>query len=275
MSSMIFGFTPILAKITYFAGNNSINLVFFRAFLALPILFGILAMKKTSIRPRKREVLPLFLNGLATAATALLLYEAYTYIGVGIATVVHFSYPLFVVIVLRIFFGERMGTSRLTALLLGFLGIVLLTDIGGGISLAGFLFALLSALAFCAKVIVLDKSVLCGTPTIKVTLYSCLTEAVVALLVGIPAGAITFRQSAEGWLFTAAIAVLLSVVGLPCFKFGVERVGGATAAILSVLEPITSVVLGALLFQERLDAVKVAGMLLIIAAIIIISLNEA
>ncbi|MGL4373401.1 MAG: DMT family transporter, partial [Turicibacter sp.] len=42
VAALIFGFTPILAKITYGLGSNGINLTFFRACLALPILFGIL-----------------------------------------------------------------------------------------------------------------------------------------------------------------------------------------------------------------------------------------
>lgn len=104
LSAFLFGFTPILAKWIYLGGGNGVSLTFFRSLFALPFLW-VLGRKQCGGRMRlqKKEVLPLLASGTLMPSTTLLLYASYTYIPVGISTILHFVYPLVVACVSSVF----------------------------------------------------------------------------------------------------------------------------------------------------------------------------
>jgi len=49
LAAFIYGFTPILGKLTYFEGSNSISLTFYRNFLSIPLIFAVLKYKNVPI----------------------------------------------------------------------------------------------------------------------------------------------------------------------------------------------------------------------------------
>ena len=70
----------------------------------------------------------------------------------------------------------------------------------------------------------------------------------------------------EGWLWLAAIAIVSTVTPIALFFAGLRRVGPSTAAILSTLEPLTTVALAFVVFGETLSGVQLAGAALVLGA---------
>ncbi|MDU2158778.1 DMT family transporter, partial [Clostridium sp.] len=129
LSAIIFGFTPALANITYEFGNNSLSMTFFRNLLAIPILFFILKYKRISLKVEKKELKHIFILSLiGVALTTALLYSSYSYIGVGVATTLHFMYPIFVALACRFIFNETLGKRKVLSLVMAFLGVALFMD---------------------------------------------------------------------------------------------------------------------------------------------------
>ncbi|WRK52159.1 EamA family transporter [Coprobacillaceae bacterium CR2/5/TPMF4] len=91
LSAMIFGFTPILAKMTYSMGSNGITMAFYRHLFVIPILFIIIKLQKLNYRITIEQLKKICLVGIVgTALTVAMLYTSYSYIQVGSATVLHF-----------------------------------------------------------------------------------------------------------------------------------------------------------------------------------------
>ena len=105
-------------------------------------------------------------------------------------------------------------------------------------------------------------------------MYFCLCDCILAGGAGLFTGQLTFQMSPMAWVYSLLVAIFVSVMGVPLFNYGICAVGASTAAILSTLEPITSVVLGWLFMGETLTAYKIIGCLCIIASVLLISLGR-
>ena len=129
-SALFFGFSPALAKLAYQGGSNPLTMTFTRSLLALPFLILLAGLSKVSLKPRREEMLPVLLVSLFGAfATTLLLYSSYAYMAVGMATVLHYLFPVLVMLGGLLFFGEKTNKMKKLALLLGLSGVL----IGDGI----------------------------------------------------------------------------------------------------------------------------------------------
>ena len=94
-SALVFGITPVLASLTFQLGSNALTLTFYRNGMAVPVLLIILLIRKVDLRIKPKELLALtVISVVFSATTTFLVYAAYPYIGVGLATTLHFLYPV-------------------------------------------------------------------------------------------------------------------------------------------------------------------------------------
>ena len=133
LSALLFGLAPVLSSKTYQLGSNAFTLTFYREAMVLPLLLAVLLLRRVSLRVTWRQLAVFVLVGLfGRGATTLMLNIAYNYIGVGAATTLHFMYPVFVALLCRFLFRERLGRVRLIALVLASAGVVLFLELGQG-----------------------------------------------------------------------------------------------------------------------------------------------
>lgn len=81
----------------------------------------------------------------------------------------------------------------------------------------------------------------------------------------------TFPRSIDGWAALLAIALISTVLAILAFFAGMTRLGPTNAALLSTVEPIVSVLLGALILSEILTAPRILGGVLILGAVILLT----
>lgn len=145
LSAVIFGFTPILVRIAYEGGANSITITFLRAWLALPLLYALMHRRHIPLRLEDSQVKHVLLLGIVgSCATTVCLYMSYNFISVGMATTLHFIYPILVSLGCVLFFRQRLQTFQLFSLILGCIGISTFMDLSFGGSFAGIALALIS-----------------------------------------------------------------------------------------------------------------------------------
>lgn len=125
LSAITFGFAFTLGPMTYGAGGgNPVTLTFLRNFLCLPVLLLILWQQKVSLQVTKQELISLLiLGGIGNAVTTLMLNISFALIDVGIATTIHFVYPVFVTLGCVFFYQERMSCQEIIALCIAMSGV--------------------------------------------------------------------------------------------------------------------------------------------------------
>jgi drug/metabolite transporter (DMT)-like permease len=84
-----------------------------------------------------------------------------------------------------------------------------------------------------------------------------------------------FPATSTGWLSTAGIVLIATVIPVATFLAGLERIGPTNASLLSTLEPVVTVLLAWLIFGERLQPITALGGALILVAVVILTRNEA
>lgn len=270
-SAVIFGFTPVLAAISYQGGNNGINMAFLRAVLPLPLLIAIGWRLPLPNRSQCRQGL---LAGVLSFGCSLLLYSSYEHISPGLATTLHFLYPLYVVAYEAVRFRKRPGVVRLCGLGLGLLGTLLFLERGENGSLTGFVLALTSGMTFAAYIIVLGQESRQPMPLYRLMLLVSLSGVVMCGAVGGAMGKLTVNLTGVAWLCAVCVALLAAVVASVMFQRGIREIGESNAALFSLLEPITSVVFSVWLLHDMLTPRKIVASVFILSGLLIISLQD-
>jgi len=116
-----YGMNPLFALPMYAAGVGVNSVLFYRYAIAV-VLYGfwIKLFKKDSLKITLKEFFPLLFLGLFFSASSLTLFMAFHYIEAGIACTILFVYPLFVAVIMALFFKEKVTKTTIAAILLTF-----------------------------------------------------------------------------------------------------------------------------------------------------------
>mgnify|MGYP000856627055 FL=1 len=276
VSAIIFGSMPLLAKTIYANGGNAVSLIFYRFFIALPVLFLIIKKsKEIDIRINKEELKSLILISIfGYSATATLLFLSYNFISSGMATTIHFTYPVFVVLGGMFFYKDKPHFLKVLCVILCTLGVVLFSNNEGGNSILGIALAFISGIRYSFYILYIDKSGLKTMSSFKLTFYLCAISSVFVLIFSLITGDFTIGMTPLGWTLTIVLSLSVTVGAVTLFQYGIKHIGSQNAAIFSTFEPITSVVIGILVFDEVFDFKTLLGSILILSAVIITALSE-
>lgn len=283
LSAIAFGFAFTLGPMTYGdGGSNPTTLTFLRNALSLPVLFLILRYQGISLAVTGKELLSLtILGGIGNAFTTLLLFISFSLIDVGIATTIHFIYPVFVTIGCVLFFKEKLGFKKVVSLLVAtcgiacfFFGVDTSQGLRGGMIL-GLALAVISGVTYAFYIIYLDKSGLKNQPVFKITFYVALMSTIAMGVYGTATGDLTLSTlTPKSWGISLAFSLLCTVIALSLLQIGIKYVGASTAAILTTFEPITSIVCGVILLGETITTVKIIACSLIMIGVVMLSLAK-
>lgn len=87
-------------------------------------------------------------------------------------------------------------------------------------------------------------------------------------------GKLEIGYTFKGIVSTILVALIANLIGMVSFKAGIKSIGPSTAAILSTFEPITSLILGILIFREILSWYHIVGCILIITSATIVAFRK-
>lgn len=271
LSASIYGIVPIFAKLSYSGGANSITLTFLRASLTLPLLFLILRSLGINLTLTKSEAARITLLGtLGCATPIILLYMSYDYISVGLATTLHFIYPLVTVLTNVFIYHDRVRLSTLGAVVLVTVGIFMFADISSRSDVIGIILALFSGIFYSFYVLYIDRSGLDSMDYIKLTFYTMIIMSIATLIFGLIVHGISFNMDLRAWSVAGVISILITLFALPLFQIGVRREGASMAGILSAAEPVVSIISGALFLDERIGIGQIIGAAVILAGLTLV-----
>lgn len=267
-SAFLYGVAPMLAKVTYSGGANGITLTFLRAALSVPVLYLMLRAEKKSLKLNRKELKGVLLLGVfGGAVPILLLYFSYNFISTGLATTLHFVYPLIIVIASALLYHEKMSAFKLIATVFVTLGIFFFADIETASDSVGIILALLSGVFYSFYVIYIDHSGLDTMDYMKLTFYLLLIMSGATFIFGLAVHGLSFKLTGQAWSFAAIISLIVTLGAMPLFQLGVRYEGASTAGIMSTFEPIISVVLGVAFLGEFIGISQIFGISMILTGI--------
>ena len=269
LSAIIFGLMPLLTKIIIARGATSLTIPFFRVFYVTIVLFFVLKIKKIDLYLEKRDLLSAILISIfGSGLTIIILNESYNYVDTGIATSLHFLYPLFVAILCCFFYGEKIKKKQIISLSFALVGIICFMSKGNG-SLFGYLLAIASGLTYAFYLVKMDKSGLVKMNALKLSFYLALFTTIEIFTMNLYMQEVVFKMDALSYGLLLVLALSSSFLATVLLQKGVLLLGSTRASFICLLEPVTSMIVGILWLNEALTLNKGLGGLAIIISLII------
>lgn len=281
LSAVLYGLMPLMTGFLKADGANAYSLVFLRNALSLPALLVMALAQQKTLKVPVRELPVISIAALfGCCITPVLLYSSYDHIDSGTATVFHFIYPAVVVLGGLLFLKQRPKWGTLLSVAVCVVGICLFFDPSKPMKWEGSLLSLLSGVTFAVYVLMLSAFSGRKATGFVFTFYVALTCTVAMGIFCLATGNLAFPGSAAGWALCVLFAVLINAVATVLFQQGTFLVGGQRASILSTMEPVTGVVVGATLLGEFAGKSTVSiiatviGSVLVVAAAVMIALFD-
>lgn len=269
LSAIIFGLMPLLTKIIIARGATSLTIPFFRVFYVTIVLFFVLKIKKIDFHLEKRDLLSVILTSIfGSGLTIIILNESYNYVDTGIATSLHFLYPLFVSILCCFFYGEKIKKKQIISLSFALVGIICFMSKGNG-SLFGYLLAIASGLTYAFYLVKMDKSGLVKMNALKLSFYLALFTTIEIFTMNLFMQDVVFKMDVLSYTLLLVLALSSSFLATVLLQKGVLLLGSTRASFICLLEPVTSMIVGILWLNEALTFNKGLGGLAIIISLII------
>ena len=265
-SMAIFGTVGIFVR---FIPMASAAIAFCRGVLGCAFLLILMALtgKKPNLQDIRRNGWILALSGAAIGINWILLFEAYRHTTVAIATICYDLAPAFVTLASPLL-GEKLSGKKLGCIGVAMAGMVFVSGVfqgNAGGSLLGVILGVGAAI-FYASVILMNKTF---SPIGAYDRTLCQLAA--ASLVIVPylllsGGVTSAEMTTLGWVMLGIVGIVHTGFAYALYFGGIGEVNAQTAAILSYLDPVLSILLSALVLRERLDVFSIIGAVLILGS---------
>ena len=276
-SSSTFGLAPFFTISLLASGFSSFEVLAYRwgiASLTLGI-FGVLL--RETFRISRKDWGTVFILSLLRAATSLSLVIAYQHIASGVASTIHFMYPVLTTLVMMLFFKEKKSGWRIAAIASAVIGVYFLSGGNtetGSFSFFGLFIVLLSALGYALYLVTMSQLKIGRMKGLLLTFYVFLFGGIF-LFIGTTS--ISHLQPISEW-HTAGNLILLAliptVVSNLALVRAVKSIGSTLTSVLGAMEPVTAVCVGIFLFGEAFTTSIGVGIALIIVAVMVIILKR-
>ena len=247
----------------------SSEIALYRAVLAALLLgaFLLLTGQKIDFRAIRKELPLLLVSGMAMGINWILLFEAYRYTTVSVATLSYYFAPVIVTAVCPILFKEKMGFKQWLCFGMSTLGIVLITGVGDlsarNTHLIGILFGLGAAVLYAA-VVLLNKFIK-GVADIQRTFLQFVAAVLILLPYVLLTGGIHLQDlNMDGWMNLLIIGIIHTGITYCLYFSALRDIPGQEAAILSYIDPLAAVAISVFVLGEQLTLLQLLGGILIL-----------
>ena len=248
---------------------TSAELALYRAVIAAVMLTGYFLVSRTSLRLGEiRKELPLLLlSGAAMGFNWILLFEAYKYTTVSVATLSYYFAPVIVTVACPLLFKEKMGPMQWLCFAMSTLGLVLITGLGdlsaGSSHLIGIAFGLGAAVLY-ASVMLLNKRIR-GVSGLQRTYWQFLAAIAVLLPYVLCTSGFTLGTlDGLGWGMLLIVGGVHTCLAYCLYFPSLKALPGQETAILSYIDPLLAVIVSVTLLGESMTPVQLIGGALIL-----------
>ncbi len=217
---------------------------------------------------RSKEFAWLVVTGALIGFNWILLFEAYNYTTVAVATLCYYMQPVIVMLLSPFVLKEVPNVKQVICAAVSVFGMVLVSGvIGGGDpgSMKG-VFLGLGAAVLYATVVLLNKKI-SGVPVFEKTIIQLFSAAAAMLPYMAVTGSMhTYELSLAGAALFVTVGIVHTGIAYALYFGAMEYLPARTCALMSYIDPVTAVILSAMFLSEPMGAAGIIGTILIIGA---------
>lgn len=265
-SMIIFGTIGLFTRII---SVSSGELALYRAVLASILIITYLAItrQKIDFKAIKKELPLLLVSGMAMGINWILLFQAYKYTTISVATLSYYFAPVIVTVVCPFLFREKLTAKQIICFLMSTVGLILIIGIGnigqGGSDLIGILFGL-GAAVFYATVILINKFIKNVTGIHRTLLQFFAAILILTPYVAFSGGVHLTELNGIGWSCLLTVGLVHTGITYCMYFSALKDLPGQEAAILSYIDPLTAVLVSTVILGESMTFQQILGGILIL-----------
>jgi drug/metabolite transporter (DMT)-like permease len=272
LSAASFSSLGLFAKLIYTEGFSVPQALAWRFSVAALFLWSITILRGSwrATLTQYRDALMLGFAGFAPQAG--MYFMAVRYLDPGLASLLLYLYPSFVVIFGALFLRVMPRKAQVLAVLLSLIGCTMTLWTRGSYPLVGYFWGISVAILYAVYLVVSEKVVSRLDPLFATTnLMSA--AAFVYWIITLASGSLRMPASVATALGILGIGILATVVPILTLFAAIRRIGAADTSLVSTVEPLFTIILSALLLGERLTALQLAGGAVILCAVLVLNLK--
>ena len=258
IAASTFGLIPLFTLPMMAEGLTTDSILTYRMFLACLFVLILMRVRGVSLRTSLKELRWFAFLGFFYYGSAALLFQGYHTMSSGMATTLHFLYPIGTTLIMAIVFRQRTSIYTVIAIALGLSGVALLSS---GLSYAIYL------------VTVNNVRRLREMDNLKLTFYAIFFSGVFFLTDSLLSGGIQPIPSRGAMVNLLLLALLPTLISNLALVRAIKSIGSTLTSVLGAMEPLTAIVMGVFFLGEQVSSVMLLGVILILSAVTIIVLS--
>lgn len=281
IAGMFWGSMGIFVRTLGGYGFSSLQIASMRLTASAIIMALVLLFKEPAGFRLKAKDIPLFLalGLLSVLFFSVCYFAAIELMTLSAAAILLYTSPIWVMLLSLVIFKEKFSMKKLLALILAFVGCALVSGIGGGgLTPVGVLVGLGAGVGYAFYSIFSSLALGRGYSPTAVTTYTFIIAAAGSWFICNPGDMLAKIAAADSFavllLIVIATALVTAVIPFMCYSLGLKTVEASRAAILATVEPVVASALGVIVFHEVLSVPAIIGIVLVLAAIVILGFKK-
>lgn len=278
-AGILWGTSGIFVKFLEPYGYTSLQLTALRGVISfLFFLVYALVCDRSAFSVRPSQLVFFVGIGLSLFGTAGFYFMSLQATSISTAVVLMYTAPIYVTLFSSLFLGERFSRSKIISLVMMLCGCFLVSGIVGGLKFdtVGVIYGIISGISFASYNILTKICMQRSYSPISTNLYGSAFMSLIALCCSKPLEIITHTAQKPLLLIPSVLALGVVTFVLPYlfYSLGMKSLPAGTTSALSTIEPLSACLFGIILFREKPTYFSLAGMILILLAVILLGLAE-
>lgn len=277
VASSTFGLLPLFTLPVMGEGLTTFSILSYRMLFASILVAVLMLIGRVSFATNLKELRWFAVLGFLYYGSAVLLFQAYGGMASGLATTLHFMYPVSVTVIMALVYKQRPSVVTICAIILSLVGVALLClreSSTGVSSLLSVFLVLLSGVCY-AVYLVLVSTVrrINQQNSQKLTFYVLMFSGAFFMLSALQGGGLQIIPSASAGINLLLMATLPTLLSNLALVRSVKNIGSTLTSVLGAMEPLTAIIVGILVFDESLRGLMIVGIILILVSVSLIVLS--
>ena len=277
VASSTFGLLPLFTLPVMGEGLTTFSILSYRMLFASILVAVLMLIGRVSFATNLKELRWFAILGFLYYGSAALLFQAYGGMASGLATTLHFMYPVSVTIIMALVYKQRPSVVTICAIILSLIGVALLClreSSTGVSSLLSVFLVLLSGVCY-AVYLVLVSTVrrINQQNSQKLTFYVLMFSGAFFMLSTLQGGGLQIIPSASAGINLLLMSTLPTLLSNLALVRSVKNIGSTLTSVLGAMEPLTAIIVGILVFDESLRGLMIVGIILILVSVSLIVLS--
>ena len=277
VASSTFGLLPLFTLPVMGEGLTTFSILSYRMLFASILVAVLMLIGRVSFATNLKELRWFAVLGFLYYGSAALLFQAYGGMASGLATTLHFMYPVSVTVIMALVYKQRPSVVTICAIVLSLVGVALLClreSSTGVSSLLSVFLVLLSGVCYAVYLVLVSTVKRINQQNSqKLTFYVLMFSGAFFMLSALQGGGLQIIPNASAGINLLLMATLPTLLSNLALVRSVKNIGSTLTSVLGAMEPLTAIIVGIFVFDESLRGLMIVGIILILVSVSLIVLS--